>query len=63
MNTAEKLLKDKALVRWGVLILLASMMFFAYMFMDVLSPLKSMLEETQGWTSEHFGIVTGSEYF
>ncbi len=63
MNKAEKLLKDKALVRWGVLILLASMMFFAYMFMDVLSPLKSLLEETQGWTSENFGIVTGSEYF
>lgn len=63
MNKAVKLLKDKVLVRWGVLILLASMMFFAYMFMDVLSPLKSMLEETQGWTSEHFGIVTGSEYF
>ncbi|NLA15977.1 MAG: major facilitator superfamily domain-containing protein 1 [Bacteroidales bacterium] len=38
-------------------------MFFAYMFMDVLSPLKSLLEETQGWTSENFGIVTGSEYF
>lgn len=63
MNKAEKLLKDKVLVRWGVLILLASMMFFAYMFMDVLSPLKSLLEETQGWTSENFGIVTGSEYF
>ena len=63
MNKAEKLLKDKALVRWGVLILLASMMFFAYMFMDVLSPLKSLLEETQGWTSENFGIGTGSEYF
>ena len=31
--------------------------------MDVLSPLKSLLEETQGWTSENFGIVTGSEYF
>ncbi len=63
MNKVEKLLKDKVLVRWGVLILLASMMFFAYMFMDVLSPLKSLLEETQGWTSENFGIVTGSEYF
>mgnify|MGYP001274485303 FL=1 len=46
-----------------MLILLASMMFFAYMFVDVLSPLKSMLETTRGWTSENFGTVTGSEYF
>ncbi|MBP6867810.1 MAG: MFS transporter [Bacteroidales bacterium] len=38
-------------------------MFFAYMFVDVLSPLKSMLETTRGWTSENFGTVTGSEYF
>ncbi|HBG54583.1 MAG TPA: MFS transporter [Rikenellaceae bacterium] len=38
-------------------------MFFAYMFVDVLSPLKSMLETTRGWTSENFGTVTGAEYF
>ena len=63
MNKVNKLLKDRALVRWSMLILLASMMFFAYMFVDVLSPLKSMLETTRGWTSENFGTVTGSEYF
>jgi len=63
MNKVNILLKDRALVRWSMLILLASMMFFAYMFVDVLSPLKSMLETTRGWTSENFGTVTGSEYF
>lgn len=63
MNKVTKLLKDRAFVRWSMLILLASMMFFAYMFVDVLSPLKSMLETTRGWTSEHFGTVTGAEYF
>ncbi len=33
------------------------------MFVDVLSPLKSMLETSRGWTSENFGTVTGAEYF
>ncbi|MEF9986374.1 MAG: MFS transporter [Bacteroidales bacterium] len=38
-------------------------MFFAYMFVDVLSPLKSMLEENLGWSSENYGLFAGSEYF
>jgi hypothetical protein len=63
MNKVSILLKDRAVVRWSMLVLLASMMFFAYMFVDVLSPLKSMLETTRGWSSENFGTVTGSEYF
>ncbi|HPJ55104.1 MAG TPA: MFS transporter [Bacteroidales bacterium] len=63
MNKVAILLKDRAVVRWSMLVLLASMMFFAYMFVDVLSPLKSMLETSRGWTSENFGTVTGAEYF
>jgi MFS family permease len=39
------------------------MMFFAYMFVDVLSPLKTMLETQLAWSSSVFGNVTGSEYF
>jgi MFS family permease len=39
------------------------MMFFAYMFVDVLSPLKTMLETELAWNSSVFGNVTGSEYF
>ncbi len=62
MNT-RLLLKDVPLVRWSVLILLSLMMFFAYMFVDVLSPLKSMLEENLGWSSENYGLFAGSEYF
>jgi len=56
-------LRDSRLARWAALILLALMMFFAYMFVDVLSPLKSMLETTRGWDSETFGTFSGSEYF
>jgi hypothetical protein len=59
----KQLLRDKAGFRWLVLILLALMMFFAYMFVDVLSPLKSLLEAERGWSSETYGTFSGSEYF
>ncbi|MEG2071105.1 MAG: MFS transporter [Bacteroidales bacterium] len=58
-----KLMKDSTLIRWIALILLASMMFFAYMFVDVLSPLQSMLEVNRGWTPENYGMFASSEYF
>ena len=57
-----KLLNDSAVARWSVLILVASMMFFAYMFVDVMSPLKSLVESTKGWNSEVFGTYAASEY-
>ncbi len=44
-----KLLKDSPAMRWTALVLLASAMFFAYMFVDILSPLQAMLQETKGW--------------
>lgn len=56
-------LRDSAAVRWCALILLSLMMFFAYMFVDVLAPLKSMLETELNWDSTTFGIFAGSEYF
>ena len=56
-------LRDSRFARWTALILLALMMFFAYMFVDVLSPLKSMLETSRGWDSETFGTFSGSEFF
>ncbi|MDR3184946.1 MAG: MFS transporter [Prevotellaceae bacterium] len=56
-------LRNSTTARWTALILLASMMFFAYMFVDVLSPLKTMLETELSWSSSVFGNVTGSEYF
>ncbi|MCI2082638.1 MAG: MFS transporter [Bacteroidales bacterium] len=49
--------------RWLALILLAGGMFFAYMFVDVLSPLQSLLETEKGWSPANFGIFAGSEYF
>ena len=56
-------LRDKAWARWVALVLIASMMFFAYMFVDVMSPLKSLLEEKLEWDSATFGTYAASEFF
>ena len=51
------------IARWSALILIALMMFFAYMFVDMLSPLKELLDTTLGWNSSTFGTYAASEYF
>ncbi len=56
-------LNDSAWVRWTALILIALMMFFGYMFVDVMSPLKSLIESARGWDSSTFGTYAASEYF
>ena len=63
MTSTVKLLKDRPAFRWLVLVLLALMMFFAYMFVDVLSPLKSLIETDLSWSSDTYGLFSGSEYF
>ncbi|MBE6323532.1 MAG: major facilitator superfamily domain-containing protein 1 [Bacteroidales bacterium] len=37
-------------------------MFFAYMFVDILSPLASLLNETRGWDQGVFGTYAAGEY-
>ena len=58
----KKLLNDSPAARWTALVLIASMMFFAYMFVDVMSPLKSMIEAQRGWNSTVFGTYAASEF-
>ena len=55
-------MNDNPIARWSVLILVALMMFFAYMFVDVMSPLKSLVEGSLGWNSSVFGTYAASEY-
>ena len=55
-------LNDKAWARWTALVLIASMMFFAYMFVDVMAPLKSLLEPQLGWNSAAYGTYRSAEY-
>lgn len=56
-------LNDKKWVRWTALALLASAMFFGYVFVDILSPLQSILEETRGWDPQTYGNFFGAETF
>ncbi|MDE7005322.1 MAG: MFS transporter, partial [Alistipes sp.] len=62
-ETIQRKLNDSAFARWTALILIASMMFFGYMFVDVMSPLKSLVESARGWDSATFGTYAASEYF
>ena len=62
-QTNKKFINDNAVTRWTALVLVASMMFFAYMFVDVLSPLSTLLETSKGWSAENYGTFCSSEYF
>lgn len=55
-------LRDSGVARWTVLVLIALAMFFAYMFVDVMSPLQSLIESQRGWDSGVFGTYAASEY-
>ena len=59
----QKTLRDSAAIRWLALLLLAMAMFCSYIFMDILSPIKDLMQETRGWDSTAFGTMQGSEVF
>lgn len=59
----RKTIRDVAWIRWTVLLMISLTMFFAYMFVDVLSPLKTQLDQYLNWNSSVFGIYAGSEFF
>ena len=56
-------LRDSKAARWTVLLLLAFAMFCSYIFMDILSPIKDLMQSTRGWDSTAFGTMQGSETF
>ena len=59
----QKTLRDSAATRWMVLLFLAFAMFCSYIFMDILSPIKDLMQSTRGWDSTAFGTMQGSETF
>ena len=66
MTTTDKIhqtLRDSAGMRWMVLLFLAFAMFCSYIFMDILSPIKDLMQSTCGWDSTAFGTMQGSETF
>lgn len=63
MNEKLTTLRDNAAVRWIALLLLALAMFCAYIFVDILSPIKDLMETQRGWNSQDFGTMQGAETF
>ena len=59
----QQTLRDNAVMRWTALLLLASAMFCSYIFMDILSPIKDLMQSTRGWDSTTFGTMQGAETF
>mgnify|MGYP000919034169 CR=1 FL=1 len=47
-ETIQRKLNDSSAARWTALLLIASTMFFGYMFVDLMSPLQSMIEAQRG---------------
>lgn len=58
----SKLLNDYPAARWAALTLIALAMFFGYMFVDVMSPIQSLVEKERGWTPGVFGTYASAEY-
>lgn len=63
VETFQKKLNDSPAWRWTALVLLASAMFFAYIFVDILSPLQEFLQTQHGWDPIAYGRFAGSEPF
>lgn len=63
MTESIKTLRDSAAMRWIALLLLALAMFCAYIFMDILSPIKDYMQTERGWDSSSFGRMQGAEVF
>lgn len=62
-ETVKKTLRDSSAARWTVLLFMAFAMFCSYIFMDILSPIKDLMQSTRGWDSTAFGTMQGSETF
>lgn len=60
MNKSVTLLRDKRGLRWMMLLMVALTMFAVYVVSDIFSPLKTILESQNGWTSTEYGWFQGS---
>jgi MFS family permease len=63
MNKTITSLRESKTARWTALVFLAFAMFCSYIFMDILSPIKDLMQSTRGWDSTAFGTMQGSETF
>jgi len=60
-ETIKSTLRENKAARWFVLILVSLSMLIAYTFMEVLSPLQTLIQSTYGWSGTDWGLVTGAQ--
>jgi len=60
MDEVKATIRDSAIARWGVLILVSSVMFMNYYFYDALSPLKDLMQSELGFSSTDYGFFTSA---
>ena len=68
MTELRKKINDSAVVRWVVLVIVATAMMMGYFLNDIMSPLETLLEMPVeegglGWTSTDYGFFSGSYGF
>ena len=68
MEELRKKINDSALVRWIVLVIVATAMMMGYFVNDVMSPLETLLELPKeqgglGWTPSDYGFFSGAGSF
>ena len=63
-ETIKKTLRDSAAARWFALALVSVATVFAYMFADIMAPLKGLLTAAEGlaWSPTTYGTFSGSAY-
>ncbi|MCD4745349.1 MAG: MFS transporter, partial [Bacteroidales bacterium] len=59
MEKIKRTLRDSAKARWAMMIIVSFLMAANYYFYDVLSPLKTILQDHLNFSSQDFGIVAG----
>ena len=52
----KKTLRDSVSARWGALVILSFTMFAGYMFNEIISPMKPIIERVYGWDGSDFGM-------
>lgn len=60
MEAIKRTLRDSALMRWIVLVLISGLTFGTYWFQDCMGPLKGLMESELGFSSSQFGVIISS---
>ena len=61
VEKVRKTIMDRKGARWLVLVIVSFAMLTAYLFMETISPLQTMIQNAYGWDNSNWGFVTGAQ--